>query len=94
MIVPDQAVKSLLMKSKLGEYQGKWIAILQEFDLEIHLMKLVRGQGLSQAMAIDTPHIQCWKYTLQSFTQDPWYTDLAFILLNNKCHEGLTTTQR
>lgn len=46
-IIPDQAVKSLLMQSELGEHQGKWMQILQEFDLEMHPMNLVQGQGLS-----------------------------------------------
>lgn len=57
-------------------------------------MRLVRGQGLSQAMATNTPHIQCQQYILQSFTQDPWYTKLVFILMKNKCSKGLTATQR
>jgi hypothetical protein len=37
-IVPDPIVKTLLMQNKLGERRGKWIAILQEFDLEIQPM--------------------------------------------------------
>lgn len=45
-------------------------------------------------MATDIPQIQCQQYTLKSSTQDPWYTDLVFVLLNNRCPEGLTTTQR
>lgn len=46
-IVPDKEVRSLLMQSELGERRGKWMVILQEFDLEMHPMRLVRGQGLS-----------------------------------------------
>ncbi|GLJ23908.1 hypothetical protein SUGI_0454280 [Cryptomeria japonica] len=57
VIVLDQAVKSLLMQSELGEHRGKWMAILQEFDLEMHPMKLVRGQGFSHAMATNIPQI-------------------------------------
>lgn len=70
-IVPDKVVKLLLMQTELGERRGKWMTILQDFDLEMHPMRLVRGQGLSQVMAADTPHIQCQQYTLESFTQDP-----------------------
>lgn len=42
-IVLDPIVKSLLMQNELGKRQGKWMAILQEFGLEIQPMKLVRG---------------------------------------------------
>lgn len=35
VIVLDPALKSLLMQNELGERRGKWMAILQEFDLEI-----------------------------------------------------------
>ena len=51
-IVPNPVVKMLLMQNKLDERQGKWMAILQEFDLEIQSMRLVRGQGLSK-MIVD-----------------------------------------
>lgn len=37
-IVPNPAVKMLLMQNELGERRGKWMAILQEFDLEIQPM--------------------------------------------------------
>ena len=39
------------MQNELGERRGKWTAILQEFDLEIQSMRLVRGQGLSKMIA-------------------------------------------
>ena len=50
-IVPDPVVKTLLMQNEPGERRGKWMAILQEFDLEIQSMRLVRGQGLSKMIA-------------------------------------------
>ena len=50
MIVPDLVVKKLLMQNELGERRGKWMEILQEFNLEIQPMKLVSGQGLSKIM--------------------------------------------
>lgn len=58
VIVPNQSIKLLLMQSELEECQGKWMAILQEFDLYLHLMRLVRGQGLLQDLATNIPHIQ------------------------------------
>ena len=44
-IVLYLVVKTLLMQNELGERRGKWMAILQEFDLKIQSMRLVRGQG-------------------------------------------------
>lgn len=51
-IVPNPTVTTLLKHNELGERRGKWMEILQEFDLEIQPMKLVRGQGLSR-MIVD-----------------------------------------
>jgi hypothetical protein len=70
------------------------MAILQEFDLEIHPMKLVRGQGLFKAMADVDLSISCQQYTMQSFTRDPWYEDIIYLLLNNRCPDGMKATQR
>lgn len=89
VIILDQAVKSLLMQSELGERWGKWMAILQEYDLEMQPMKIVQCRGLSRAMAEETPRIECQTYTVDSITQDTWHTDLVYLLLNNKCLEGL-----
>lgn len=44
VIVPDPMVKSLLMQIKFGERRGKWMEIIQEYDLEIQPIKLVRGK--------------------------------------------------
>ena len=40
------------MQNELGERRGKWMAILQEFDLKIQSMRLVKRQGLSK-MIVD-----------------------------------------
>ena len=50
-IVPNLALKMLLMQNELGERSGKWMAILQEFDLKIQSMRLVRGKGFSKIIA-------------------------------------------
>lgn len=34
-VVPDVAVKTLLMQNELGERRGKWVTIIQEYDIEI-----------------------------------------------------------
>ena len=93
-IVPDAAVKSLLMQSEFGERRGKWMAILQEFDLEIHPMKLVIGTSLSKSMVNASDNIICQQYKTQSFSNDPWYVDIVYFMLNNQCPEGMNATQR
>lgn len=32
-IVPDAAMKTLLMQNELGERRGKWVATIQEYDI-------------------------------------------------------------
>ena len=34
-IVPDPAVKLLLIQNELGERRAKWVTMLQEYDMEI-----------------------------------------------------------
>lgn len=47
------------------------MAILQEFDLEIHPMKLVRGIGLFHSMVNTGDNIICQQYTTHFFSDDP-----------------------
>lgn len=50
-IVLDPVVKLLLMQNELGECRAKWVTMLQEYEIEIQPMKLVRGQGVTRTMA-------------------------------------------
>lgn len=93
-IVPDAAVKTLLMQNELGERRGKWVAIIQEFDIEIQPMKLVRGQALAQTLAIDGPRLIQQVYELEDVTPNEWYKEIVTYLLNNKCPARMTPTQK
>ena len=46
IIVPHSTIRSLLIQKKIGDRRGNWLTTLQEYDLEIKLAKLVKGQGL------------------------------------------------
>jgi hypothetical protein len=46
VIVPRPAVRSLFTQHEMGERRGNSMAVVQEFDLDIKLPKLVKGQGL------------------------------------------------
>jgi hypothetical protein len=40
-----------LIQKELGDRRGNWLTTFQEYDLEIKLAKLVKGQGLCKLMA-------------------------------------------
>ena len=49
--VPTSAVKDILTHPDPKGQRGKWIAFLLEYDLEIKLTMLIKGQGLVKLMA-------------------------------------------
>ena len=48
--VPNNVVKNILTQIDPKGKRAKWIAVLLEYDLEIKLTKLVKGQGLAKLM--------------------------------------------
>ena len=46
--VPRNVVKNILTEPNPGGEIEKWIAFLQEYELEINPTKLVKGQGLAK----------------------------------------------
>ena len=46
VIVPHLVVRSLFTQQEMGERRGNWMAVVQEFDLDIKPIKLVKGQVL------------------------------------------------
>ena len=50
-IVPHPLVRSLVVQKEVGDRRGNQITALQEYDLEINLAKLVKGQGLCKIAA-------------------------------------------
>jgi hypothetical protein len=51
VIVPHPTVQSLFTQQEMGERRGNWMAVVQEFDLDIKPAKLVKGQGLCKLAA-------------------------------------------
>jgi len=49
--VPSASVKEILIQPNIDGRRSKWIAKILEFDLEIKLTKLVRGQCLARLLA-------------------------------------------
>lgn len=48
--MPNVAVKDVLVQSDVEDKRGKWIAKIQEYDLDIKPTKLVKGQGLEKML--------------------------------------------
>ena len=49
--VPSTFVKEILIHPDIDGKRSKWIAKILEFDLEMKLTKLVKGQGLARLLA-------------------------------------------
>jgi hypothetical protein len=49
--VPSSSVKYVLIQPDINGKRSKWIEKLIEFDVEIKLAKLVKGQGLAKLLA-------------------------------------------
>jgi hypothetical protein len=49
--VPTSSVKDILVQPDNNGKRGRWLAKIQEFDLEVKPTKLVKGQGLVKLLA-------------------------------------------
>jgi hypothetical protein len=49
--VPTSVVKDILVQEDSDGKRGRWLAKIQEFDLEVKPTKLVKGQGLARLLA-------------------------------------------
>ena len=49
--VPTNVVKNILVQPDIDRKRGRWLAKIQEFDLEVKSIKLVKGQGLAKLLA-------------------------------------------
>jgi hypothetical protein len=49
--VPTNAIKDILVQPDSDGRRGRWLAKIQEFDLEVKPTKLVKGQGLEKLLA-------------------------------------------
>lgn len=93
-IVPNPAIKLLLMQNELGEHREKWVTMLQEYDIEIKLMNLVRGQGLTRTMVEMGPDLIVQHYNIEDVSPVGWYDDIIHYLLNQGCPDHLNVVQR
>ena len=50
IILPHSVVRKLLIQQEVGEKRENWVIALQEYDVEIHPAKIVKGQGLCKML--------------------------------------------
>jgi len=93
--VPNAVVKDFLVQTDLEGRQGKWIATLLEYHVEIKPTKLVKGQGLAKLMAESNLHAldinliaamseedeeSLLVQVFEFFLLSPWYSDIVYVL--------------
>jgi hypothetical protein len=49
--VPSSSVKDILVQPDIDGRRGRWLAKIQELDLEVKPTKIIRGQGLSKLLS-------------------------------------------
>ena len=49
--VPTAAVKDILIQGDSEGKRGRWIAKIQEYDLDIRPTKLIKAQGLAKMLS-------------------------------------------
>jgi transposase InsO family protein len=96
--VPNSAVKDVLSQVEGLGSRGRWIAKIQEYDLEIKPTKLIKGQGLAKMLTegnekalgmICQNDNQEFPPNLLKLEQVEWYADIIFYLKNLTCPSHL-----
>jgi hypothetical protein len=94
VVVPYPAVRNLLVQKELGEKRANWMTLLQEYDLEITLAQIVRGQGLCKLVvdSVEEQESQINTSTVNQHnekqincaqaTTNSWYENIKFCLMH------------
>jgi hypothetical protein len=90
----------------MGERRGNWMAVVQEFDLDIKPAKLVKGHGLCKldAKAQDQVNeypgwenelaLWCSEALYFPLGQEPWYVKLTYLMHHETFPENLNLKER
>jgi hypothetical protein len=96
--VPNSAVKDVLSQVEGFGSRSRWIAKIQEYDLEIRPTKLIKGQGLAKMLTknnekalgmVNQINKEEWHPNLLKLEQVDWYSDIIFYLKNTTCPSHL-----
>lgn len=82
IFVLDSTVKSILTQQEVKlNKRVMWVTKIQEYDLDIHPTKTVKGQGLCKLMAKNKMETKKEPpLTLFIGLQDTWFSDVAYYL--------------
>ena len=95
--VSNATVKDVLVQTDPQGRRGKWIGAFVEYDAEIKLPKLIKGQGLAKLMAESNLHALDINLIAAMSEEDeeisptqvseifllsPWYSDIVYVLQN------------
>jgi hypothetical protein len=104
--VPHPTIRSLFIQQEMGETRGIWMAVVQEFDIDIKPTKLVKGQGLckleveAQDQVNEDPgwenemELWCGEASYISPGQQYWYEKLTYLLHHETCLDNLNPRER
>ena len=89
--VPTTIVKYIFSQQEVSGRRCRWINRIQEFNIDIHITKLVRGQGLAKLMTeanleenqVNQIDDNCSDNVCDMDTSD-WYRDVVYYLQNMK----------
>jgi hypothetical protein len=90
----------------MGERRGNWMAVVQEFDLDIKPSKLVKGRGLCKLVVESQDQVNedfgsenelelwCSEALYVLPWQESWYGKLIYLLHHGTCPENLNPKER
>eukprot|EP00253_Pinus_taeda_P018491 PITA_18491 len=99
IIVSFSAVRNLLVQKEVGEKRANWVTALQEYDVEITLASIVKGQGFCKMLAkaslkseIPSADIQVYEVSLND--NESLYAYIIYYLKNGYAPSYLDHTKK
>ncbi|XP_059066677.1 uncharacterized protein LOC131857908 [Cryptomeria japonica] len=96
VFVLDSTVKSILTQQEVGlNKRATWVTKIQEYDLDTHPTKMVKGQGLCKLIADTGVEIdEGLPLTLFVGLQDTWFSNVAYYLTYGSFLGHLSTKEQ
>jgi hypothetical protein len=95
--VPCPEVKDILAQKECSGNKGLWVTKIQEYDLEVKIAKIVKGQGLAALMTkkdLEPEVINQVNFISNDLQVSDWYRDIIFYLQNFSCPNFSKTQKR
>ena len=101
IIVPFLVVRNILVQKYVGEKRANWVIALQEYDAEIKLGNIVKGQGFCRMLAIashmsemQSPDSEVKMYEVSLNDTESRYSYIIFYLKNGYVPSHLYQTKK